>query len=111
MIKNNKNKKFNLYLFYIAKLNIKLCPKRLSIENHILNLMNDDFRKLKNQPSIEEIISVTLNCTLIRMTEINRIDRSALYQEFKEWIINSGDHERNQEILCLRYLKNDRKIN
>ena len=66
---------------------------------------------MKNKPSIEEIISVTLSCTLIRMTEINRIDRSVLYQEFKEWIVNSGENEESQEILCLRYLKNDRKIN
>ena len=68
-------------------------------------------QKLKNNPSIEEIISVTLSCTLIRMTEISRIDRSVLYQEFKEWIVNSGENEQTQEILCLRYLKNDRKIN
>ena len=67
--------------------------------------------KLKNSPSIEEIVSVTLSCTLIRMTEINRIDRSVLYQEFKEWILNSGENEESQEILCLRYLKNDRKTN
>ena len=66
-------------------------------------------QKLKNSPSIEEIISVTLSCTLIRMTEINKIDRSVLYQEFKEWILNSGENEESQEILCLRYLKNDRK--
>jgi len=66
---------------------------------------------LKNNPSIEEIVSVTLSCTLIRMTEINRIDRSVLYQEFKEWIVNSGKNEESQEILCLRYLKNDRKTN
>ena len=66
---------------------------------------------MKNNPSIEEIISVTLSCTLIRMTEINKIDRSVLYQEFKEWIINSGENDQSQEILCLRYLKNDRKIN
>ena len=66
---------------------------------------------LRNNPSIEEIVSVTLSCTLIRMTEINRIDRSVLYQEFKEWIVNSGENEESQEILCLRYLKNDRKIN
>ena len=71
----------------------------------------DPNQKLKNKPSIEEIVSVTLNCTLIRMTEINRIDRSVLYQEFKEWIVNSGENEESQEILCLRYLKNDRKIN
>ena len=67
--------------------------------------------KLKNTPSVEEIISVTLNCILIRMTEVNKIDRSVLYQEFKEWIINSGENEHSQEILCLRYLRNDRKIN
>ncbi len=67
--------------------------------------------KLRNSPSIEEIISVTLSCTLIRMTEINRIDRSFLYQEFKEWIVNSGEKKQSQEILCLRYLKNDREIN
>tara|TARA_Y100001968_G_scaffold25212_1_gene19728 strand:+ start:1598 stop:1735 length:138 start_codon:yes stop_codon:yes gene_type:complete len=45
------------------------------------------------------------------MTEINKIDRSVLYQEFKEWIVNSGENKQNLEILCLRYLKNDRKIN
>ena len=67
--------------------------------------------ELKNSPSIEEIVSVTLSCTLIRMTEINKIDRSVLYQEFKEWILNSGENEESQEILCLRYLKNDRKTN
>ena len=67
--------------------------------------------KLKNSPSIEEIVSVTLSCTLIRMTEINRIDRSVLYQEFKEWIVNSGENDQNQEILCLRYLKNESKNN
>ncbi len=44
------------------------------------------------------------------MTEINRKDRSVLYQEFKEWIVNSGESEDSQEILCLRYLKKDRKI-
>tara|TARA_B100000965_G_scaffold360573_1_gene341391 strand:+ start:244 stop:444 length:201 start_codon:yes stop_codon:yes gene_type:complete len=65
---------------------------------------------LEHNPSIEEIISVTLSCTLIRMTEINRKDRSVLYQEFKEWIVNSGESEDSQEILCLRYLKKDRKI-
>ena len=66
---------------------------------------------MKNSPSIEEIISVTLNCILIRMTQVNRIDRSVLYQEFKEWIVNSGENEESQEILCLRYLKNDRETN
>tara|TARA_Y100001968_G_C19186052_1_gene632809 strand:+ start:108 stop:245 length:138 start_codon:yes stop_codon:yes gene_type:complete len=45
------------------------------------------------------------------MTEINRKDRSVLYQEFKEWIIKSGDNENSEEVLCLRYLKNDKKIN
>tara|TARA_Y100001968_G_C19018122_1_gene553809 strand:- start:104 stop:241 length:138 start_codon:yes stop_codon:yes gene_type:complete len=45
------------------------------------------------------------------MTEINRIDRSVLYQEFKEWIVDSGEKEKSQEILCLKYLKNDTKIN
>ena len=66
---------------------------------------------MNNSPSVEEIVSVTLNCVLIRMSEINRIDRSVLYQEFKEWILNSGENDKNQEILCLRYLKNDRKTN
>ena len=66
---------------------------------------------MKNEPTIEEIVSVTISCTLIRMTEINKIDRSVLYQEFKEWILNSGENEESQEILCLRYLKNDRKTN
>ena len=45
------------------------------------------------------------------MTEINLTDRSVLYQEFKEWIERAGENEHNQEILCLRYLRNDRKIN
>ena len=63
--------------------------------------------KLKNTPSVEEIISVTLNCILIRMTELDKTNRSVLYQEFKEWIVSSGDSNQNQEILCLRYLKND----
>ena len=66
---------------------------------------------MKKEPSLEEVISVTLNCVLIRMTEINKIDRSVLYQEFKEWIESSGRNDYNQEILCLRYLRNDRKIN
>ena len=66
---------------------------------------------MSNSNSLEEIVSVTLNCVLIRMTEINRIDRSVLYQEFKEWIVNSGENEKSQEILCLRYLRNDRKTN
>ena len=44
------------------------------------------------------------------MTEINKTDRSVLYQEFKEWIVNSGEKEQTQEILCLKYLKNDSKI-
>ena len=63
---------------------------------------------MKSDPSVEEIISVTLNCVLIRMTEINRIDRSVLYQEFKEWIVNSKTSDSNQEVLCLKYLKNDK---
>ena len=67
--------------------------------------------KLKSTPSVEEIISVTLNCILIRMTEVNKIDRSVLYQEFKEWIISSDENNQNQEILCLRYLKNYSDIN
>ena len=67
--------------------------------------------KLKNTPSVEEIISVTLNCISIRMTEVEKINRSVLYQEFKEWIVSSGDNSQNQEILCLRYLKNDSEIN
>ena len=67
--------------------------------------------KLKNTPYVEEIISVTLNCILIRMTEVNKNDRSVLYQEFKEWIVSSGDNSHNQEILCLRYLKNDSENN
>tara|TARA_B100000579_G_C22359187_1_gene633038 strand:+ start:217 stop:432 length:216 start_codon:yes stop_codon:yes gene_type:complete len=68
-------------------------------------------KNLKNSPSVEEIISVTLSCTLIRMTEVNRIDRAVLYQEFKEWIVNSGENDKSQEILCLRYLKNDKNMN
>ena len=67
--------------------------------------------KLKSDPTVEEIITVTLNCLLIRMTEINRVERSVLYQEFKEWIVNSVEKDKQQEILFLRYLKNDEKIN
>ena len=48
---------------------------------------------------------------LMRMTKINSLDRSALYQEFKEWIEDSGKNDQIQEILCLRYLRNDKKIN
>ena len=66
---------------------------------------------MKNAPSVEEIISITLNCILIRMTELNRIDRAVLYQEFKEWIMKSEENDQKQEILCLKYLKDDRKIN
>tara|TARA_B100000214_G_scaffold371175_1_gene347080 strand:+ start:125 stop:325 length:201 start_codon:yes stop_codon:yes gene_type:complete len=66
---------------------------------------------LNNEPKVEELISVTLNCILIRMTEISKTDRAVLYQEFKEWIINSGDDDKKYEILCLRYLKDDRKLN
>ena len=39
------------------------------------------------------------------MTEVNKKDRTVLYQEFKEWFINSGKSDQNQEILCLKYLK------
>ena len=86
--------------------------KKTRQREFLIRLYNwDSNQKLKNNPSIEEIVSVTLSCTLIRMTEINRIDRSVLYQEFKEWIVNSGENEESQEILCLRYLKNDRKTN
>ncbi len=67
--------------------------------------------KLNNGPSIEEIISVTLNCMLIRMTEIDKFDRVVIYQEFKEWIIDSTENNHDQEILCLKYLKDDKKIN
>ena len=66
---------------------------------------------MRSKPSIEEIISVTLSCTLIRMTEISKVDRSVLYQEFKEWILSSGENEQTQEILCMRYLNDDRKNN
>ncbi len=45
------------------------------------------------------------------MTELNRIDRAVLYQEFKEWIMKSEENDQKQEILCLKYLKDDRKIN
>ena len=55
--------------------------------------------KLKNTPSVEEIISVTLNYILIRMTEVNKKNRSVLYQEFKEWIVSSGNNNQKQEIL------------
>ena len=66
--------------------------------------------KLNSKPTVEDIISVTLNCILIRMTEVNTTDRSVLYSEFKEWIVNSGENKKSQEVLCLRYLNNDRKI-
>ena len=86
--------------------------KKTRQREFLIRLYNwDSNQKLKNNPSIEEIVSVTLSCTIIRMTEINRIDRSVLYQEFKEWIVNSGKNEESQEILCLRYLKNDRETN
>ena len=86
--------------------------KKTRQKEFFIRLFNwDPKQKLKNNPSIEEIVSVTLSCTLIRMTEINRIDRSVLYQEFKEWIVNSGKNEERQEILCLKYLRNDRSIN
>ena len=76
----------------------------------ITDQINKDYQ-IKNDTSVKEIISVTRNCILIRITEINRIDRSVLYQEFKEWLINSEEDDKNQEILCLKYLKNDKKIN
>ena len=85
--------------------------KILTVEKYYLIYKKYLIKKLDNEPSVEEIISVTLNCILIRMTEINRVDRSVLYQEFKEWILNSSENNQNQEILCLRYLKNDKKIN
>ena len=66
---------------------------------------------MKSEPSVEEIISVTLNCILIRMTDLNRIERSVLYQEFKEWINDYSENDKCQEILCVRYLKNDRELN
>ena len=64
---------------------------------------------MKKEASVEEIISVNLNCILIRMTEINRVDRSVLYQEFEEWIFKSSGKDNDQNILCLRYLNNDKK--
>ena len=66
---------------------------------------------MKASTSIKEIISVTLNCMLIRMTEIDKFDRAVLYQEFKEWIIDSAETNHDQEILCLKYLKDEKKIN
>ena len=48
---------------------------------------------------------------LIRMTEIDKFDRAVLYQEFKEWIADSTENNNDQEILCLKYLKDDKKIN
>ena len=45
------------------------------------------------------------------MTELNCQDRAVLYQEFKEWIVNAGEAQQSQDVLCLRYLNNDRKIN
>ncbi len=62
---------------------------------------------MQNDPPVEEIISQTLNGVLIRMTEINNIDRAVLYQEFKEWIIHADEKDFNQEVLCLKLLKND----
>ena len=48
---------------------------------------------------------MTPSCNLIRMNELNIKDRLVLNQEFKEWIVNSGENEQSQEILRLRYLK------
>ena len=98
-------------MILVDKLNIKLSNKSLEVLSFQLNWINSVQLKLKNNPSVEEIVSVTLNCVLIRMTEINPVDRSVLYQEFKEWILNSGVDNINQEILCIRYLKNNRKTN
>ena len=50
---------------------------------------------MKSDPSVQEIIKVILNCILIRMTEINIIDISVIYQEFKESIINSAEKDKN----------------
>ena len=44
------------------------------------------------------------------MTEINKIDISVIYQEFKEWIINSAKNEKPGNFM-LEVIKNDRKIN
>ena len=66
---------------------------------------------MKKEPSIEEIISITINCILIRITEINKIERSVLYEEFKEWIKNPSEKDQEHEVMYLRYLKNDRTIN
>ena len=46
------------------------------------------------------------------MTEINKIERSVLYEEFKECIKNLSEKDQEHEVMYLiRYLKNDRKIN
>ena len=92
-------------------MNINICPSRLGKIDFELNCIYVLELKLKNNPSVEDIISVTLSCTLIRMTEINSVDRSVLYQEFKEWFVNSGENKKSHEVLCLRYLKNDKKFN
>ena len=59
---------------------------------------------MNNDSYLEGIISVSLNCVLIRMTKIKNLNRSFLFQEFKESIINSGEKDLSQEILCLKYL-------
>ncbi len=66
---------------------------------------------MKNKDYVKKSISITLNCILIRMTDLNRIDRSVLYQEFKEWINDYSGNDKCQEILCVRYFKNDRELN
>ena len=66
---------------------------------------------MRNNPPVEEIITMTINSVLIRMTEINKHYRYSLYKEFKEWILNSGETSINQDVLCLRYLKNHRRNN
>ena len=45
------------------------------------------------------------------MTEIDKFDRAVIYQEFKEWIKDSAENNHELEILCLKYLKDDKKIN
>ncbi len=64
---------------------------------------------MKSDLTVEEIISVTINTILIKMSEIKRVDRSVLYPEFKELIIKSEEIDQSQEVLCLRYFKNDRE--
>ncbi len=60
---------------------------------------------MKHEPSLEDIVWVTLNCLIIRMTQLKQKDRVAIYQEFKEWIESEKDTNFTQEILCLKYNK------